>query len=83
MKFKLNLKNKEVNLEANVENIIEKSLERRDKKPDRKTAYQIRQEEKRKNEELKHKQQMQMIYILLGLVVFFAIFGIIASILGI
>lgn len=83
MKFKLNLKNKEVALEANVENIIEKSLERRDKKPDRKTAYQIRQEEKRKNEELKHKQQMQMMYILLGIIVFLAIFGIVASVLGI
>lgn len=83
MKFKLNLKNKEVNFEADVEGLVEKSLERKDKNPDRKTAYQIRQEEKRKNEELKHKQQMKMIYILLGLVVFFAIFGIIASILGI
>ena len=83
MKFKLNLKNKEVNLEANVEGIIEKSLERKDKVPARKTAYQIRQEEKRKNKELEHKHQMQMLYILLGMMVVLAIFSMIASVLGI
>ena len=83
MKFKLNLKNKEVDFEADVEGLVTKSLEFKEKNPNRKTAYQIRQEEKRKNEELKHKQQMKMIYILLVMVVFFAVFGIIASILGI
>ena len=83
MKFKVNLKNKEVNFEADVEQLVEKSLERKDKNPNRKTAYQIRQEEKRKNEELKHKQQMQSLYLLIGLVVFLAIFGIVVSILGI
>lgn len=83
MKFKFNLKNKEVSLEANVEGIVEKRLEQNRQKSDKKTAYQIRQEEKRKNEEMKHKHQMQMLFVLLGIVVLFAIVGIIASILGV
>lgn len=83
MKFKLNLKNREVSFDADVEGIVEKGLEYKDKNPNRKTSYQIRQEEKRKNEELKHRQQMTMLFILLGIVAFFLVFGIVASILGI
>lgn len=70
MKFAFSLQKKEVNIEADVEKIVDKELERRDKKPPRKTRYQIRQEEKRKNEELKHKQQLQMVLLGVG---FFAV----------
>jgi len=83
MKFKLNLKNKEVSLEANVEGIVEKSIEQNNQKPVKKTAYQIRQEEKRKNDEMKHKQQIQMLFVLLGIVILFTIVGITASVLGV
>ena len=83
MKFKINLKNKEVDFEADVEGLVAKGIERKEKNPNRKTAYQIRQEEKRKNEELKHKQEMKWMFILLGLVAFLVVFGMIASVLGI
>ena len=71
MKFKFSLKDKEVNMEADVEKMVEKSLEYKAARPDRKTRYQIRQEEKRKNAELKYKQDMTMILILFG--VFFIV----------
>ncbi|MBR5298728.1 MAG: hypothetical protein IKU36_00600 [Bacteroidales bacterium] len=83
MKLKVNLKNKEVSLDANIENLIEKGMAQKVKNPDRKTAYQIKQEEKRKNEELKHKHQMVYLFALLGITAFFAIFGLIASVLGV
>lgn len=67
MKFAFSLQKKEVNIEADVEKIVDKELERRDKRPPRKTRYQIRQEEKRKNAELKHKQQMGMLLLGIGL----------------
>ena len=75
MKVAFSLKKKEVNIEADVEGIVDKELERRDKKPPRKTRYQIKQEEKRKNEELKHKQQLQMV--LFGVGVFMVLLAII------
>ena len=83
MKFSFNLKSKEASVEADVEGIVEKSLEYKTKQPPRKTRYQIKQEEKRKTEELKHKQQMQYLYILLGLCGVLLVIGIVASILGI
>lgn len=83
MKFKFSLKNKEVSLDANVERLVEKSLDYKAQNPPRKTAYQIRQEEKRKTEEMKHKQQLQWMFILLGLVAVCIVGGIIASILGV
>ena len=67
MKFKLNLKEKEVSMEADVEKLVEKGMDLKDARPDRKTRYQIKQEEKRKNAELKHKQKMQEIYIGIGI----------------
>ncbi len=67
MKFAFSLQKREVNIEADVEKIVDKELERRDKKPPRKTRYQIKQEEKRKNAELKHKQQLQMMLLGIGL----------------
>ena len=55
MKIKFNLKNKEASLEADVEGIVEKTLEYKASKPEKKSRYQIKQEEKRKNEAAKHK----------------------------
>ena len=66
MKLKFSLKNKEASLEADVEKLVEKGMEQKAKNPPKKTRYQIKQEEKRKNEELKHKQNMQMLFIGLG-----------------
>ena len=83
MKFSFSLKNKEASMEADVEGIVEKSLEYKTKQAPKKTRYQIKQEEKRKTEEMKHKQQMQYLFILLGLCGVFLVVGIVASILGI
>lgn len=83
MKFNLSLKNKEVNLEADVEGLVEKNLEYKSLRPDKKTRYQIKQEEKRKTETQRHTQQMQYLYILLGIAGVCIIIGIVASVLGI
>ena len=83
MKFKFSLKDKEVSMEADVEKLVEKGMDQKATLPERKTKYQIKQEEKRKNEELKHKQEMQYFYMLLGIIVILLIFGIIASVLNI
>ena len=66
MKLKFSLKNKEASLEADVERLVEKGMDQKSKNPPRKTRYQIKQEEKRKNEELKHKQNLQMLFIGIG-----------------
>ncbi len=66
MKFSFNFNKKEASIEADVEGLVKPHIEARINNPDRKTRYQIKQEEKRKNAELKHKQEMQKIYILLG-----------------
>lgn len=80
MKFKLSLKDKEASLDADVERLVEKGMELNAEKPPKKTRYQIRAEEKRKNEELKHKQRMQAVLIMLGFVIVLLIFGIIAKV---
>ena len=67
MKFKLSLKEKEVSMEADIEKLVEKGMDHKAARPDKRTRYQIKQEEKRKNEELKHKQKMQEIYICIGI----------------
>lgn len=82
MKLSFSLKNKEAKLEADVEKLVEKKMDQDIGRPPKKTRYQIRQEEKRKNEELKHKQQITYMFILIGMIVFFVIIGIIASCLG-
>ena len=73
MKLSFSLKKKEVKLEADVEGIVEKSLDHREKTGPKKPRYQIKQEEKRKNKELKHKlEQKRMItgvLIMLGVIV--------------
>ena len=83
MKFSFSLKNKEAKMEADIEGIVEKSLEYKATQPPKKTRYQIKQEEKRKSEELKHKQQMQKLYIALGLFGLCLVVCFVASILGI
>ncbi len=58
MKFKLNFNSKtgiNADLETDVEKLIEKKMDIDNKHPD-KTNYQIKQEEKRKNEELRQKR---------------------------
>lgn len=83
MKLKFSLKKQEVDLEANIEKLIEKGMDQKAKNPDRKTRYQIRQEEKRKTAELKHKQETQCMLIgagiLLGVMVIAIVMGVLAS----
>ena len=83
MKLNFSLKNKEASLEADVEKLIEKNMDNKTNSPAKKTRYQIKQEEKRKNAELKHKQQMQYFYMLIGMMAFFFIIAIVGAILGI
>ena len=80
MKFKFSLKSKEISAEADVERLVEKGMEYNAQKPVRKTRYQIRQEEKRKNKELEYKQRTKyligmgvFLMILLSFAVFMAI----------
>lgn len=83
MKFKFSLKDKEASLEADVEKLVEKGMDQKAARPERKTRYQIKQEEKRKNEELKQKHFMHGMMLMLGLLVILVIFGIVASVMGI
>ena len=77
--FKQKEKEREATVEADVESLVSKAL---DYNPDRKTRYQIKQEEKRKNIELKHKQEMQKLYIGIGVVAFCILLCIICSVCG-
>ena len=83
MKLAFNFKKKEASLQADVEGMIERGLERKEKNPKRKNRYQIRQEEKRRNMELKRelerKQMMQGILMRAGVVVFILIICAIGS----
>lgn len=69
MKLSFSLKNKEASLEADVEKLVEKGMDQRAKDPNRKTRYQIRQEEKRKNKELEQKRFMMGMLLMVGLIV--------------
>ena len=53
MKFKFSLKDKEVSMETEVEKLVEKGMDHKAARPDKRTRYQIKQDEKRKNAELK------------------------------
>ena len=68
MKLKFSLKKQEASLEADVEKMVEKGMDLKASQPDKKTRYQIRQEEKRKNAELKHKHDMMYLFIGIGVV---------------
>ena len=50
MKLNFSWKKQEASIEADVERLVEKGMETNSKKPPKKTRYQIKQEEKRKNE---------------------------------
>ena len=76
MKLKFSLKNKEALLEADVERLVEKGMDQKAKNPSQKTRYQIKQEEKRINAELKHKQNLQIFFIGLGVFVVILAFAI-------
>lgn len=78
MKLNLNWDKKEIEAEADVEKVILKNMEMKKDAPPKKTRYQIKQEEKRKNEELKFKQNMVYLAILGGI----AVFGLLLSIMG-
>ena len=80
MKFKFSLKNKEVSMEADVEKLVEKGMDHKAARPDKRTRYQIKQDEKRKNAELKHKQQLTYHLIGIGVVVAIIAFCIVVSI---
>ena len=83
MKLIFSLKSKEAKLEADVERLIEKGMDQKAKNPSKKSRYKIKQEEKRKNAELKHKQEIQRmiigISILGGVMVIALIIGILAN----
>ena len=49
-------------------------------RPDKRTRYQIKQEEKRKNAELKHKQQLTYYLIGIGLFIVIIAFCVVMSI---
>ena len=83
MKLRLSLKDKEASLEADVEKLVEKGMDHKAQRPAKKPRYQIKAEEKRKTAELQHKQSLQWMFILLGLIGFLLIFGIIATLLNI
>ena len=87
MKIAFNFKKKEASLQADVEGMIERGMERKEKNPNHKTRYQIRQEEKRKNLELKHeleqKQFKQGMLMMLGVLAIALIIGIIGTVFGI
>ena len=78
MKLNFNLKDKQASLEADVEGLVEKGLIHKANNPNKKTRYQIKQEEKRKNEELKQKQLIQGVLMMLGIVVVALIIGLFA-----
>lgn len=83
MKFNFSFKNKEASFEADVEKLVEKRMDYKKTAPIKKTRYQIKQEEKRKNKEMDHKQQMIGISILLGIILCLFVFSVIAGLLGI
>ena len=80
MKFKFSLKDKEVRREADVEKLVEKGMDHKAARPDKRTRYQIKQEEKRKNAELKHKQQLTYYLIGIGFFIVIIAFCVIMSI---
>lgn len=61
MKLRFSLKDKEASLDADIEKLIEKKMDNDSALPrsDKKLRYQIKQEEKRNNVELKHKQALE------------------------
>ena len=69
MKLSLDIKKKELSLHADVEKLVDKQLDKKTARPPKKSRYQIKQEEKRKNKELEMKQTLIYIAMMLGVVV--------------
>ena len=82
MKLKFSLKNKEASVDADIEGVVEKVLDHKAKQPTKKTRYQIKQEEKRKNEELKQKHLIQGLILMGCIVLFILIVCAVGSMLG-
>ncbi len=82
MKLKFSLKNKEASVDADVKGVVEKALDYLGKQPPKKTRYQIKQEEKRKNEELKQKHFIQGMIMMGCLLLFILAICFIGSLLG-
>ena len=82
MKLSFSFKNKEAKIEADIEKLIEKGIDQKAKSPTKKTRYQIKQEEKRKNAELKHSQEMQRMIIGIGILAGGMIVGLIIAVLA-
>lgn len=68
MKLSFNIEKKEIALHADVEKLVDKQLDKKTARPPKKSRYQIRQEEKRKNKELEMKQFLIYMAIMLGLI---------------
>ena len=82
MKLKFGLKNKiEASFEGDVEGIVKTSLEYKSDKPIKKSRYQIKQEEKRKNKELEQKQMIRYLIMMICFIVFILIICMIGSII--
>ena len=74
MKLKFSLKNKEIGFDADIEGIVEKSLNYKKDRHIKKTRYQIKQEEKRKNREQKFEQDRRLLIAMgVALIVIFLI----------
>lgn len=69
MKLSFDIKKKELSLHADVEKLVDKQLDKKTARPPKKSRYQIKQEEKRKNKELEMKQTLIYIAMMLGVVV--------------
>lgn len=82
MKLSFRLKKAEASLEANVGKLIEKGMDQWERNHQGKTRYQIKQEEKRKNAELKHKQETQRLLIGVGMLAAMMVIAIIIGILA-
>ena len=82
MKFNFKWFNKEISADADIEGVVEKVLDHNAKKPPKKTRYQIKQEEKRKNKELEQKYLIQGIILMGCIVLFILIVCFVASMLG-
>ena len=82
MKLSFSLEKKEASLETDIEGLVEKGLEYKKQNPNRKTRYQIRQEEKRRNKELEQKQFVQGMFMMLGLILIVLVICAIGSVFG-
>ncbi len=70
--------------DADIEKLVEKGMDLKETHPsEKKTRYQIKQEEKRKNEELKQKHFIQGYLLMLGFIVFIIVVVLLFSLLGI